>query len=159
MYIFGQCLASIRSKFYNLDIALNGNGTIENSQSVCVAGAGSKTFCRHRAMAMVGLADHTSSNGVTTMVTYTQESCRWNHNKKPYKGSSVKALGLQVGLKIKPNYRPVCSCSSTSKNNELGYQSQHRNILAEIPRTEIGLGTLKRPMTQLVLPASIRAFL
>ena len=30
--IFGQCLASMKAKFYNYDIVLNGNGSIENSQ-------------------------------------------------------------------------------------------------------------------------------
>ena len=147
----------MRSKFYNLDIVLKDNGTIENSQCDYVAGAGSKTFCRHRAMAMVGLADHTSGNGVTTMVTCTQESCRWNHNKKPYKGSPVKASGLQVGLKIKPDFSPGNSSRpSTSKDYNSCYKSQRRNILERIPRTEIG--AQKRPMTQLVFPGSIRAY-
>ena len=161
VYIFGQCLASMRSKVYNLDIVLNDNGTIKNSQCDCVAGAGSKTFCRHRAMAMVGLADHTSGNGVTTMMTSTQESCRWNHNKKPYKGSPVKASGLEVGLKVKPYYnnssnRMGGQGSSTIRDKEYCYKSQRRNILAGIARREIG--AQKRPMTQLVRPASIRAY-
>ena len=33
-YIFGQCLASMKAKFYNFDIILNGNGTIENRLGV-----------------------------------------------------------------------------------------------------------------------------
>ena len=64
-----------------------------------VAGAGNRTFCRHRAIAMLGLVDHTNGNGVTTKLTVTSEPCRWNHSKRACKGSPVKASVLEVGLK------------------------------------------------------------
>ena len=79
----------MKAKFYNFDIVLNDNGTIENSQCDWVAGAGNRTFCRHRAIAMLGLVDHTYGNGVTTKLTVTSEPCRWNHSKRAYKGSPV----------------------------------------------------------------------
>ena len=57
IFIYGKCKASMRSQFHNFVIILNKNGTIKNSQCDCVAWAGGRTFCRHRAIAMYGLAE------------------------------------------------------------------------------------------------------
>lgn len=93
-YLYGEARSSMKATLYPVDIILNDQGLIVDTQCECTSGAGLNTFCSHRCLLLLAICDHSSGNEILTFETCTSKPQKWGRPLKPFKGSPKKSNKL-----------------------------------------------------------------
>jgi hypothetical protein len=95
-YIKSECRAQMKkSVAYKLDITVDCDGCIVESQCECVAGMGHNAHCKHACCLLLALYNVSSSGEILTEETCTQRLQTF-HRSKAFKGSLIKAVSLPL---------------------------------------------------------------
>ena len=110
-YIKSECRAQMKkSVTYKLDIAVDCDGCIVESQCECAAGMGPNAHCKHVCCLLLALYNFSSSGEILTEETCTQRLQTF-HRSKAFKGSPIKAVNLPLaeikGTSVSFDPRPV----------------------------------------------------
>lgn len=133
---------------YKLNIAVDCDGCIVESQCECAAGMGPIAHCKHVCCLLLALYNVSSSGEILTEETCTErmQTC---HRSKAFKWSPIKAVNLPLaeikGTSVSFDPRPV------EYRKRDGYSSYFRNIWVN----HKNISSL--PISQLYPPANMYA--
>ncbi|XP_050405548.1 uncharacterized protein LOC126821185 [Patella vulgata] len=137
-----------RSTSYKVDISIDRNAVIQQTQCECAVGQGPLAHCKHVGSVLFGLVKYCTSGSILTEVTCTQVLQKF-HKSKPMKGSPLKTRNLSgIRGNVKPaiyDPRPVHRKNSSKNEQNL------RNMVLNWQ------GKSKWPVLQMYESANIRA--
>ena len=148
-FVKSECRAQMRkSVTYILDISIDCDGTILESQCECAAGMGPNAHCKHVCCLLLALYNFTSSGEILTEETCTQRLQTFHHSK-PFKGSPIKSANLSLAeTKAQSvNFDP----RPQKYRNTLGYSDLFRNTW--LNHRDVN----SMPIAQLYCPANVYA--
>ncbi|CAC5384454.1 unnamed protein product [Mytilus coruscus] len=125
-YVKSECRAQMKkSVTYNVDVSIDCDGSIFESQCECAAGMGPNAHCKHVCCVLIALYYFSSNGEIVTEETCTQRLQTF-HKSKRFKGSPIKACDLSVSAvrASNVNFDPRPRASQNTSN----YQDYFRNI-------------------------------
>ena len=99
-FIHGNCRAEMKkSVAYDVDLQLDNNGNVRQSQCECAAGMGPAAHCKHVVCLLFTLVKLNDSGKLNTELSCT-EKLQSFHRAKPYTGSPVKLYDVASGKSV-----------------------------------------------------------
>lgn len=125
-YVKSECRAQMKkSVTYNVDVSIDCDGSICESQCECAVGMGPNAHCKHVCCVFLALHNFSSNGEILTEETCTQRLQTF-HKSKRFKGSPIKACDLSIAV-VKAsnvNFDP----RPREFQNTANYQDYFRNI-------------------------------
>ncbi|KAK6178339.1 hypothetical protein SNE40_013138 [Patella caerulea] len=148
-YITSNVWAEMKkSTSYKVDISIDRNAVIQQTQCECAVGQGPSAHCKHVRCVLFGLVNYCTSGSILTEVTCTQVLQRF-HRSKPMKGSPLRTKNLSG---VRGNVRPSIYDPRPGRLiNSLKNEQNMRNMVLNRQ------GKSKWPVLQLYESANIRA--
>ncbi|XP_061176026.1 uncharacterized protein LOC133184977 [Saccostrea echinata] len=128
-YVKAECKAQMKkSVSYKVDVCVDMDGCIVESQCECAVGMGPTAACKHVCVVLFSFQMFCKSGDIVTEETCTQNLQTFHHTKV-YKGSPIKANDLPLAGEVDVSYDP----RPRAYRNMPGYPDTFRNVWLNHP--------------------------
>lgn len=147
IFIHSKCHAEMKkTTTYYVDIKLDKDGIVQETQCDCGAGMGPDAHCKHVQTVLWGMLQWSTNGEIKTEETCTQRLQTF-HKAKKFKGSPVKCADLDLGTEGDFSYDP----RPDKYRNNKGYPDFVRNLVANFERDH------RMPIDTTIEPANTHA--
>lgn len=131
-FVHAKCYAEMKKGLsYFVDVSLDNNGIIQESQCDCSAGEGPDAHCKHVQTVLWALTQWSKTKKIITEETCTQVLQTF-HKAKKLTGSPIKTMDLALGSEETFDFEP----RSAKYIDNKGYGDYVRNLIINFPHSD-----------------------